>query len=116
MDLDWFRVRPGQRVRLDRWSPDHTRGLKGKEAGRKQMAANLECLTLEQGRLYAQDMVAQGFVADEAALMAHIGRLEALAAEPGDKALGWQLGIDQDILDDKVRRAEIINWMKRWIV
>jgi PPK2 family polyphosphate:nucleotide phosphotransferase len=55
MDLDWFRVRPGQRVRLDRWSPDHTRGLKGKEAGRKQMAANLECLTLEQGRLYAQD-------------------------------------------------------------
>jgi PPK2 family polyphosphate:nucleotide phosphotransferase len=58
MDLDWFRVPPGQRVRLDRWSTDHTRGLKGKEAGRQLMATNLERLTLEQGRLYAQDQYA----------------------------------------------------------
>jgi PPK2 family polyphosphate:nucleotide phosphotransferase len=58
MDLDWFRVKPGQRVRLDRWSTEHTRGLKGKAEGQRLMADNLERLTLEQSRLYAQDQYA----------------------------------------------------------
>jgi PPK2 family polyphosphate:nucleotide phosphotransferase len=58
MDLDWFRVRPGNRLRLDRFSPASTRGLKDKADGRALMARNLERLTIEQARLFAQDQYA----------------------------------------------------------
>jgi GMP synthase (glutamine-hydrolysing) len=61
--------------------------------------------------LYADDMIAQGFFADEAELIAYRDKLAALAAEPTNAGLAWQLGIDADILDDTRRRAEIIAWI-----
>jgi PPK2 family polyphosphate:nucleotide phosphotransferase len=58
MDMDWFRVRAGTRVQLDRFSTSTTRGLTDKAEGRALMAKNLERLTIEQGRLFAQDQYA----------------------------------------------------------
>lgn len=65
--------------------------------------------------LYADDMIAQGFFADRAALDAYVKVLTGLAAAPEDAGLAWQLGVDEDITDDSRRRAEIINWIKTFI-
>ncbi len=62
--------------------------------------------------LYADDMIAQEFFADEESLAAYVAKMHALADNPGDAALAWQLGIDADILDDRRRRSEIIAWVE----
>lgn len=62
--------------------------------------------------LYADDMVAQGFFADLPELVAYREKLAALAAAPDDAGLAWQLGVDADLLDDRVRRAEILAWIE----
>lgn len=62
--------------------------------------------------LYAEDMVAQGFFADAAELVAYRDKLAALAADPANAGLAWQLGVDADVLDDRTRRAEILAWIE----
>jgi len=63
-------------------------------------------------RLYANNMIAEGFFADMATLEAATDQLLALAANPADAGLAWQLGLDADVLDDRRRRAEIIAWVE----
>jgi len=63
-------------------------------------------------RLDEDDMIAQGFFADHAAIAAHNDKLEALHADRTRADLAWQLGIDDDILDDRRRAAEIIAWIE----
>lgn len=62
--------------------------------------------------LYASDMVKQGFFSDEADARLYKHKLDALDQDRRNSALRWQLGIDDDILDDRIRRAEIINWIE----
>ena len=62
-------------------------------------------------RHYQDDMIADGFFADAANGQDYTGRLLALHENRHDKAQAWQLGVDQQILDDAVRRTEIINWV-----
>lgn len=62
--------------------------------------------------LYADDMIAQGFFADRTQLKSHVDLVADLAANPGNHGLAWQLGIDEDITDDRRRRLEIINWIE----
>jgi len=66
--------------------------------------------------LYADDMIAQGFFTDQPALEAYTAKLAALAATPSDAGLAWQLGIDDQITDDRVRRAEILNWIDQQVM
>lgn len=66
--------------------------------------------------LYTDDMIEQGFFADRAALDSYVSNLSALAADPTDQGLGWQLGIDEDITDSKRRRGEIINWVEACVL
>lgn len=44
----------------------------------------------------------------------HVGRLEALHAEPHRKDLRWQLGIDDDILSADIRQCEFRNWINHF--
>ena len=62
--------------------------------------------------LYAEDMIEQGFFAGRTALSAYVANLSALANDPFDPGLAWQLGIDEDITNDRRRRQEIINWIE----
>ena len=62
--------------------------------------------------LYAEDMIAQGFFTDEAELAAYRDKVAALAADHCNAALAWQLGVDEDLLDDKLRRGEILAWIE----
>lgn len=66
--------------------------------------------------LYADDMIQQGFFADKAALDAYVAKLSALANNPADTGLAWQLGVDEDITDDQRRRHEIINWIETCVL
>lgn len=61
--------------------------------------------------LYREEMLKQGFVQNEQAFVAHVEQYRALEMDPTDQAVRWQLGIDDDILDARVREAEIINWL-----
>ncbi|WP_221794352.1 type 1 glutamine amidotransferase [Aquisediminimonas sediminicola] len=66
--------------------------------------------------LYSDDMVAQGFFANNDELIAYRNKLVALAANSAEIGIGWQLGIDEDITDDKRRRAEIIAWIETCVL
>ncbi len=66
--------------------------------------------------LYADEMISQGFFADRDELDEYRARIDALVADPANNALRWQLGIDDDILDDRRRRAEIIAWIETKIL
>ena len=67
-------------------------------------------------RLYADDMVGQGFFADLNELEDYAARLTALDSHPDNAALAWQLGVDADITDDARRRAEIIAWVETCVI
>ncbi len=67
-------------------------------------------------RLYADDMVGQGFFADTAEMEIYTEKLTRLSQEPGNAALAWQLGVDTDITDDARRRAEIIAWVETCVL
>ena len=67
-------------------------------------------------RLYADDMVGQGFFADLNELEDYAARLTALDSRPDNAAPAWQLGVDADITDDARRRAEIIAWVETCVI
>lgn len=62
--------------------------------------------------LYAEDMVKEGFFTSAQELNDYVDRLKALASGTDSAALSWQLGIDDDILDDHCRNGEIIAWIE----
>lgn len=66
--------------------------------------------------LYKDNMISEGFFEGDAALSHYRGKLDQLAQNPTDKGLAWQLGIDADILDDRRRNGEIINWVETQIL
>lgn len=61
--------------------------------------------------LYGDALIDQGFFVDQADCKRMAHQLYALAQDPTDQRLAWQTGLDADILDDRMRRAEIINWI-----
>lgn len=65
--------------------------------------------------LYEQDMLAEDFFQTSADLKAYQQKLRDLGANTTDKGLAWQMGIGRDILYDRMRRAEIINWVRAQI-
>jgi len=56
-------------------------------------------------------LLPEGFFSDSNDLADYVERLETLAAHPDRKHLRWQLAIDDDILDRRVRQAEVANWV-----
>lgn len=66
--------------------------------------------------LYAGDMIKQGFFASDGERTAYKEKLDQLSDNPQDGPQAWQLGIDSDVLDDRLRRAEIINWVEHQIL
>ncbi len=67
-------------------------------------------------KLYAGDMITQGFFANEAERLTYQEKLDQLSEDPADAPRAWQLGIDGDVLNDEMRRAEIINWVNHQIL
>ena len=53
----------------------------------------------------------RGFFRDTDAAQAYVDRLEALHQDPGRKDIAWLLGIDEDVMNEDIRRAEVRNWI-----
>ncbi len=58
-----------------------------------------------------QKLTDRGFFSDLDAAQAYVDRLEALHQDPGRKDIAWLLGIDQDVMNVDIRRAEVRNWI-----
>ena len=61
-------------------------------------------------------LVPMGFFRDGEELAAYVTRLEELFENPESLRLRWQLGIDDDLLDDSIRQCEFINWIERLVI
>ena len=58
-----------------------------------------------------QKLTERGFFRDMDAAQAYVDRLEALHQDPGRKDIAWLLGIDEDVMNEDIRRAEVRNWI-----
>ncbi len=74
------------------------------EYNTKEMAALIRCRE--------ERLIRMGFFADASEIKEYTNRLDALYEDPNRKDAAWNLGIDEDILDDEVRRLEARNWIK----
>jgi GMP synthase (glutamine-hydrolysing) len=42
--------------------------------------------------------------------------MEALYQDPGRKDLAWLLGIDEDVMNEDIRLAEVRNWIEQLVL
>lgn len=55
-----------------------------------------------------------GYFGEGAGMQDYVRRLDQLVAEPDRKDFRWQLGIDDDLMDDGIRELEFENWLKHF--
>ncbi len=67
-------------------------------------------------RRYADALVAEGFFEDGAAVDRFADLTAALRKSPSRRDIAWLLGADADVLDERVRLAEIHNWIHRKVL
>jgi len=67
-------------------------------------------------RRYGRGLIREGFFADETARDGYVADLEALDREPGNKPLAWRYGIDETVLDPRIRATEIANWITHQVL
>jgi GMP synthase (glutamine-hydrolysing) len=67
-------------------------------------------------RRYGSQLLREGFFADIAARDAYTADLEMLQHAPGLKPIAWRYGIDDTVLDARVRTAEIANWITHQVL
>jgi GMP synthase (glutamine-hydrolysing) len=60
----------------------------------------------------AERLVEEGFVRSAAELGAVVADLRAIDADPARRDIAWRLGLDGQVLDPKLRTAEIGNWLR----
>ncbi len=71
----------------------------------------IACLILARSEI----LIALGFYQGHDELEAHVNRMKALCQSPHRKDLRWQLAIDDDLLDPRVRQGEFINWLNTFV-
>jgi GMP synthase (glutamine-hydrolysing) len=57
-----------------------------------------------------------GFFKDRQAGEIYVDLLETLFQNPNRTDLAWRLGIDDDILNEDVRRLEVRNWIDKLVI
>jgi GMP synthase (glutamine-hydrolysing) len=63
-----------------------------------------------------QKLVDRGFFLDLDAAQSFVDQLEALHQDPGRKDVAWLLGIDEDVMNDDIRLAEVRNWIEQLVL
>lgn len=63
-----------------------------------------------------QALTKEGFFTDEDNALAYAAQLEKLHGEPDNKALAWQLGVEDDIAQDAIRQTEPRNWLEQLVL
>jgi len=67
-------------------------------------------------RRYGSRLVREGFFSDLAARDAYTADLETLHREPDNKPIAWRYGIDDTVLNEATRTAEIANWITHQVL
>ncbi|MGJ5095745.1 type 1 glutamine amidotransferase [Bradyrhizobium oligotrophicum] len=62
-------------------------------------------------RRLSQPLVEEGFFTDPAELERYAADLATLHHDRARRDILWRLGLDQDVANDRVRQAEISNWI-----
>ena len=62
-------------------------------------------------RSYTEMLVNERFYANAAAAHDHAGQLDVLHQNPDRRDIAWLMGLDQDVLDPRIRYREIENWI-----
>ena len=63
-----------------------------------------------------QKLTDRGFFRDLEAAQAYVDQLEALHQDPGRKDIAWLLGIDDDVMNEDIRVAEVRNWIEQLVI
>ncbi len=63
-----------------------------------------------------QKLTDLGFFPDLEAAQDFVDKLEALHQDPGRKDIAWLLGIDEDVMNADIRRAEVRNWIEQLVL
>jgi GMP synthase (glutamine-hydrolysing) len=63
-----------------------------------------------------EKLVKLGFFRDRPAAESYVNLLESLHQDPGRKDIAWLLGIDEDVMNEDIRLAEVRNWIDRLVV
>jgi GMP synthase (glutamine-hydrolysing) len=61
-------------------------------------------------------LVSLGFFRDRDAAQRYVDLLEILHQDPSRKDIAWLLGIDEDVMNEDVRLAEVRNWIERLVL
>ena len=64
-------------------------------------------------RRYAEVLIRDGLLKDQAELDALAADLTAFEANPGDARLAWKFGVGESITDPAIKLAEIRNWLEK---
>jgi GMP synthase (glutamine-hydrolysing) len=67
-------------------------------------------------RRYADVLIRDGLVRDQADLDALAADLSALDANPGDARLAWRFGVGESITRPEVKLAELRNWLDQKVL
>lgn len=73
----------------------------------------------EMARLIAareEKLIRMGFFENHDDLLRMVLQMEQLFEDPSRKDLRWQLGIDEDVLDDGIRQCEFVNWLNKLVL
>jgi GMP synthase (glutamine-hydrolysing) len=63
-----------------------------------------------------QKLVDKGFFRDLDSAQQFVDQLEALHQDPSRKDIAWLLGIDEDVMNEDIRRAEVRNWINHLVL
>ena len=63
-----------------------------------------------------QRLTDMGFFKDMDAAQDYVDKLEALHQDPSRKDLAWLLGVDQDVMNEDIRVAEVRNWIEHQVL
>ena len=67
-------------------------------------------------RRYAEVLIRDGLVKDQAELDALVADLKAFDANPADARLAWRFGVGEAITNSRIKVAEISNWLERKVL
>ncbi len=67
-------------------------------------------------RRYGSLLLKEGFFTEAAARDNYVADLEALDRDPDNKPLAWRYGMDETVLDRRVRATELANWIAHQVL
>lgn len=63
-----------------------------------------------------EKLVSLGFFRDREAAEDYVALLETLHQDPSRNDIAWLLGIDEDVMNEDIRLAEVRNWIERLVL